>query len=209
MKKVNLWRRWFGKKTKAPQVIIPESWMRYIVAVLPDANQYMCGEDSFNIRKINHAHLVSDNGLKPLVGMPAAAFLPAIDFEDHGDGLTFKFPAYSISIYVPCMLSIAEYKAGGLSVEVESYHWDFGNIRMISDSSFSAIIHYLEKRKDFDLNFIDTCLITERPEYELGTIAYEEKFREEVNEKLNGKAFMVSEGELPPNPEEEEKDGES
>lgn len=200
--KIN-WKFWKRKEVKQPfeTVTIPTSWMRYILAVLPDANEYYVkGTVQINLIPFDVVRQ------EPLAGQMITSPTPRVDTETHSNYVVFKFYEFGKEIPIPIVRSIETVSYGGQTADVETYLWDLSHIRVMGNAGWSAMCRYISDKARFSSNYILDLQpkegengIVPQSEREEGTamnFKYEKPFWEQDLEKSKEIHFM-REGEMP------------
>lgn len=131
------WKRRREEPTKKRQAI-PASWMRYMLKVLPDPNEfYIKGEAPQNKIFLGTPDVV------PLAGQAVISPYPRVESFVRGKAVIFVFSEFRREIEVPIVKSMEVVSYGSLDTEVETYLWDFSGLRVIGDEGFKAVCKYL------------------------------------------------------------------
>lgn len=131
------WKRRREEPTKKRQAI-PASWMRYMLKVLPDPNEfYIKGEAPTNRIFYGNPDDV------PIAGQAVISPYPRVESFVRGKSVVFVFSEFSREIEVPIVKSMEVVSYGNLHTEVETYLWDFSGLRVIGDEGFKAVCKYL------------------------------------------------------------------
>lgn len=131
------WKRRREEPTKKQQAILA-SWMRYMLKVLPDPNEfYIKGEAPKNKIFFGMPDEV------PLAGQAVISPTPRVESFVKGKAVVFVFSEFSREIEVPIVKSMEKVSYGNLDTEVETYLWDFSGLRVIGDEGFKAVCKYL------------------------------------------------------------------
>lgn len=182
-------------------VTIPTSWMRYILAALPDANEYYV-KGTVQINPIPFDMVRPE----PLAGMTVVAPTYRVETETFDNYVVFKFNEFNKVIPIPLLRSIETVSYGGATAEVETYLWDLSHIRVIGNAGWSAMCRYIADRARFSANYMIDLNpeegangIVPQSEREKGTgmnFKYEKPFWEQDLEKSKTVPF-TREGEMP------------
>lgn len=182
MLKLNFWKK---KKDNKVQQAIPASWMRYMLKVLPDANDFYVNRKA-PVNKIFYG--MPDE--VSIAGQANTNCKPRVECTlKDGKSVVFHFYEFGRDIEVGIVKSIEKVSYGGLNAEVETYLWDFGGLRVISDEGFSAVCRFLYKQNDFILNYVNG--------EKLDTIDFEKDLKSQFNQSSVHGQGSIREGERP------------
>ena len=142
------WKRRHEEPTKQQQAI-PASWMRYMLKVLPDPNEFFIkGEAPQN--KIFYGE--PDD--VPIAGQAVTSPTPRVESIVRGKSVVFIFSEFSREIVVPIVKSMERVSYGSLDTEVETYLWDFSGLRVIGDEGFKAVCKYLQDQASWKSSYL-------------------------------------------------------
>lgn len=142
------WKRRREEPTKKQQAI-PASWMRYMLKVLPDPNEfYIKGEAPTNRIFYGEPDDV------PIAGQAVISPHPRVESFVRGKAVVFVFSEFRREIEVPIVKSMEVVSYGSLDTEVETYLWDFSGLRVISDMGFAAVCRYLQDQSHWKANYL-------------------------------------------------------
>lgn len=143
------WKRRREEPTKKQQAI-PASWMRYMLKVLPDPNEfYIKGEAPTNRIFYGEPDDV------PIAGQAVISPHPRVESFVRGKAVVFVFSEFRREIEVPIVKSIERVSYGSLDTEVETYLWDFSGLRVISDM---GLPQFVDTYKTKVIGKLTTCL---------------------------------------------------
>lgn len=210
MKKIN-WKFWRKSKEvdqpKKEMVTIPTSWMRYILAVLPDANEYYV-KGTVNINPIPFDVVRQE----PLAGQTVVSPHPRVESKAEPNSVLFLFHEFKKEVRIPLARSIETVSYGGQEAEVETYLWDLSGIRVIGNAGWSAMCRFISDRARFSSNYLidlkpedgSNGIVPQSPrgKDEGMNFKYKHPFYDQDIEERSESATFVQEGELP-----EEKEG--
>lgn len=146
--KIN-WKFWKKNKRIADKQAIPASWMRYMLKVLPDPNEfYIKGEAPKNIVVYGQPDEV------PIAGQAVISPCPRVESFVRGKAVVFVFYEFKREIEIPIVKSIETISYGSLETEVETYLWDFSGLKVISDMGFAAVCRYLQDQSRWKSNYL-------------------------------------------------------
>lgn len=200
------WKRRRVEPTKQQQAI-PASWMRYMLKVLPDPNEFFInGEAPQN--KIYYGE--PDD--VPIAGQAVISPHPRVESFVRDNAVVFVFSEFSREIEVPIVKSMERVSYGGIDTEVEIYLWDFSGLKVISDMGFAAVCRYLQDQSRWKANHL---LERKDAEGEISPVMPREKgtgmnfsYKEEFEKATGHPATWMQEGEMPEEHKEDE-DGQS
>lgn len=197
------WKRRREEPTKQQQAI-PASWMRYMLKVLPDPNEFFIkGEAPQN--KIYYGE--PDD--VPIAGQAVVSPHPRVESLVRGKAVVFVFSEFRREIVVPIVKSMERVSYGSLDTEVETYLWDFSGLRVISDMGFAAVCRYLQDQSRWKANYL---LERKDAEGEISKVMPREEgtgMNFTYGETQKSFYGFTQEGEMPEERKEENEDGQS
>lgn len=205
MKKIN-WKFWRKpKEVESPKnevVTIPTSWMRYILAVLPDANEYYV-KGTVNINPIPFDVVRQE----PLAGQYMTSPYPRVEAKAETNSVLFIFHEFKKEVRITLVRSVETISYGGQEATVETYLWDLSGMRVIGNAGWSAMCRSISDRAKFTSSYLidrnpedgSNGIVPQSPrgKDEGMNFKYKQPFYDQDIEDRSESATFCREGEMP------------